>query len=119
MLHFVSFDFQGFSLALEGLRRNTSNFFRDSIKIAEISTLPQSIVLEAKRLVTTWSETRSPDSEDDVSCGENKEKIKLAIHLIQLAQQDTLFDLEGLKEHLQNLQAQFKINTTPNPHSDI
>ncbi|PRD29390.1 UNVERIFIED_CONTAM: MutS-like protein 4 [Trichonephila clavipes] len=89
------------------------------IKIAEISTLPQSIVLEAKRLVTTWSETRSPDSEDDVSCGENKEKIKLAIHLIQLAQQDTLFDLEGLKEHLQNLQAQFKINTTPNPHSDI
>ncbi|GFU83381.1 hypothetical protein TNCV_3969891 [Trichonephila clavipes] len=26
----VSFDFQGFSLDLEGLRRNTSNFFRDS-----------------------------------------------------------------------------------------
>ncbi|GFS64862.1 mutS protein homolog 4 [Trichonephila inaurata madagascariensis] len=88
------------------------------IKIAEISTLPQSIVLEAKRLVTTWSETRSPDSEDDVSYGENKEKIKLAIHLIQLAQQDTLFDLEGLKEHLRNLQAQFKINTTVSPHSD-
>ncbi|GFU20958.1 hypothetical protein TNCV_3005241 [Trichonephila clavipes] len=30
MIHLVSFDFQGFSLALEGLRRNTSNFFRDS-----------------------------------------------------------------------------------------
>ncbi|GFX38364.1 nuclear pore complex protein Nup107 [Trichonephila clavipes] len=29
MIHFVSFDFQGFSLALEGLRRNTSNFFWD------------------------------------------------------------------------------------------
>ncbi|GFQ66206.1 mutS protein homolog 4 [Trichonephila clavata] len=88
------------------------------IKIAEISTLPQTIVLEAKRLVTAWSETRSPDSEDGVSCGENKEKIKLAIHLIQLARQDTLLDLEGLKEHLQNLQAQFKINTTTSPHSD-
>ncbi|GFT84526.1 hypothetical protein TNCV_3380341 [Trichonephila clavipes] len=30
MIHFVSFDFQGFSLDLEGLRRNTSNFFRDN-----------------------------------------------------------------------------------------
>ncbi|GFV46525.1 laminin subunit alpha-1 [Trichonephila clavipes] len=30
MIHFVSFDFQGFSLALEGLRRNISNFFQDS-----------------------------------------------------------------------------------------
>ncbi|GFW37196.1 tigger transposable element-derived protein 1 [Trichonephila clavipes] len=30
MIHFVSYDFQGFSLALEGSRRNTSNFFRDN-----------------------------------------------------------------------------------------
>ncbi|GFU43318.1 hypothetical protein TNCV_3768591 [Trichonephila clavipes] len=31
MIHFVSFDLQGFSLALEVLRRNTSNCsFRDS-----------------------------------------------------------------------------------------
>ncbi|GFT87305.1 mutS protein homolog 4 [Nephila pilipes] len=88
------------------------------IKLAEISTMPQSIVLEAKRLVNTWSEARSPVSEDGASCDENKEKIKLVIHLIQLAQQDSLLDLEGLKDHLQNLQTQFKINTIPSSHSD-
>ncbi|GBM16038.1 MutS 4 [Araneus ventricosus] len=79
------------------------------IKIAEISTMPQSIVTEAKNLVTKWSEKqKTPESEEVVSCDdENKEKIKLVIHLIQLAQQDSL-DPDGLKKHLLDLQAQFK-----------
>ncbi|GFW35381.1 hypothetical protein TNCV_2611801 [Trichonephila clavipes] len=33
MIHFVTFDFQGFALALEGLRSNTSNFFRDRMPL--------------------------------------------------------------------------------------
>ncbi|CAL1285489.1 unnamed protein product [Larinioides sclopetarius] len=79
------------------------------IKIAEISTMPQSIVTEAKNLVARWSEKQTPESEEVLSCDDgNKEKIKLVIHLIQLAQQDSL-DPDGLKNHLLDLQAQFKI----------
>ncbi|GIX70034.1 mutS protein homolog 4 [Caerostris darwini] len=87
------------------------------IKIAEISTMPQSIVSEAKNLVNVWSEeTRH---EPDIStCEENKEKIKLVIHLIQLAQQDSLLDVDGLKAHIQDLQSQFNINITSDSPCD-
>ncbi|KAF8773832.1 hypothetical protein HNY73_016453 [Argiope bruennichi] len=77
--------------------------------------MPQSILTDAKNLVASWAEKKTPESEEIIFCDdENKEKIKLAIHLIQLAQQDSL-DPDGLKNHLLDLQAQFKtITTSPN-----
>nr|XP_042907671.1 mutS protein homolog 4 isoform X3 [Parasteatoda tepidariorum] len=84
------------------------------IKLAELSGLPECVLKEAHELVQASPEVEASKNEKVFPCKENREEIKLAIHLINLAQECNLEE-DKLKDHLRALQSQF---LSPSSQSD-
>ncbi|XP_035216706.1 mutS protein homolog 4-like, partial [Stegodyphus dumicola] len=78
------------------------------LKLAEFSTMPKSIIHEAKQLTAAWAKAENNSNQEQQHfgiSGENKEKIKLAIHLLQLS--DSSLNEEDLRSHLKELKRMF------------
>ncbi|KAG8183749.1 hypothetical protein JTE90_029330 [Oedothorax gibbosus] len=82
------------------------------IQLAKMSNMPPQIVANAERLFKAWEESEIKSPMQPTLVDANQHKIKLAIHLRQLAKGNSM-DEEGLREHLAQLQLQCATPHTP------
>ncbi|KAL3876483.1 hypothetical protein ACJMK2_034326 [Sinanodonta woodiana] len=79
----------------------------DSIQLAEVSTMPQIVVREAKKLAQKIQDEKKKTQEVDTEMKKQRAVFKLATRLVQAAKNSRLDDV-GLRQYLTSLKRQYQ-----------
>jgi DNA mismatch repair protein MSH4 len=84
--------------------------FSAGIRLAEVSTLPISVIADAKRISQQLAEQKRSNKREDEESKVHKAVFKLATRLVQAARNSRL-DEETLRRYLSGLKAQYLKDT--------